>query len=211
LDTQIGILQSDTLIRRVIMRLNVAQRMDTFHPQGLVALRDKYLSRGTHQPTPEEVFDNTRKNLVVRQSRLNNLIEVLYSAPDPKLASDFVNALADEYQQQNLETRWQTSQSAGNWFARHLSDLRTQLEASENALQDYSRANGLLLVTDEGSVAKERLSQLQESLSKAQSERMTKQAQMEMAASSSPDAVPEVLDNAALKEYEIKISTLYSD
>src|SRR5690242_6326722 len=57
LDTQIGILQSDTLIRRVITRLNLAERMRAFHSQGLVALRDKYLSRRTHEPYPEEVFE----------------------------------------------------------------------------------------------------------------------------------------------------------
>src|SRR5215469_13765629 len=96
LDTQIGILQSDTLIRRVIMRLNLAERMKAYHPQGLVALRDEYASTRAHELTPEEVFEKTRASLVVRQSRLNNLIEVLYSAPEPRLASDFVNTLVDE-------------------------------------------------------------------------------------------------------------------
>ncbi|MBZ5579515.1 MAG: polysaccharide biosynthesis tyrosine autokinase [Acidobacteriia bacterium] len=210
LDTQIGILQSDTLIRRVIARLNLAQQMKAYMPQGLAALRVKYLSMlGITPPaTSEEIFEAAKRNLVVHQARLNNLVEILYNAHDPTLAADFVNTLADEYQQQNLEARWQTSQSAGNWFARHLTDLRSQLEASENALQSYSRDNGLLLVSDNNSVAKEHLSQLQEALSRAQSERMARQSQMEMSANSTPDSVPQVLDNTALKEYEVKISDL---
>ena len=87
--------------------------------------------------------------------------------------------------------------------------MRTKLESSEAALQNYSRANNLLFVADDkDSVAKERLHQLQEALSKAQSDRIEKQAQMEMAAEAKPDSVPQVLDNAALKDYEVKLADL---
>ncbi|MBZ5667965.1 MAG: hypothetical protein LAO30_25685, partial [Acidobacteriia bacterium] len=212
LETQIGILQSDTLIRRVITRLNLGEQINGRKPYGLAALWTKHLPGAPPKSAAngEDVFDVARKSLTVRQSRLNNLIEILYSGNDPRLAANFVNALADEYQQQNLETRWQMSQNAGNWFARHLVDFRKQLEASENELQNYSRAQGLLIVSDsdKDSVAKERLSQLQEALSRAQSERMTRQAQMEMGANSTPDSVPQVLDNTELKEYQVKISDL---
>jgi polysaccharide biosynthesis transport protein len=212
LETQIGILQSDTLIRRVIARVHLGERLSRSHATGLVAVRKKYLRLpGEIGPLSDEgVFAAAKKNLTVLQSQLNELIEIRYASPDPKLSADFVNALADEYQQANLEARWQASESAGNWFARQLADLRRQLEASENALQAYSRANRLLGVSDSegGSVAKERLSQLQAALSRAQSERMSRQAQMEMSAGSTPDSVPQVLDNDALKAYESKITDL---
>lgn len=212
LETQIGILESESLVRRVISRMHLAQRLNSYQPQGLVALRKKYLSSSGSPgvATDEQAFEIAKGSLTVRQSRLNNLIEVLFNSPDPKVSADFVNTLADEYQQANLEAKWQVSQSAGNWFTRHLTDLRHQLEASENALQEYSRANGLLLVSDsdKGSVAKERLSQLQQALSKAQSDRIEHQSQMEMSANATPDSVPQVIDNAALKDYEIKISDL---
>lgn len=213
LDTQIGILQSDTLIRRVMTRLNLVARMQTYHPTGLAAVRARLMGK-IFKPTlmtPEEAFGQAKRNLTVRQSRLNDLIEILFDANDPKLASDFVNTLADEYEEQNLEARWKVSQSAGKWFTSHLADLRTQMEQAENKLQAYSRENNLLLTGDNGtSVAEQRLSQLQEALSRAQADRFTRQAAMEMAAANSktPEAVPDVVDNAALKEYEQKISDL---
>jgi polysaccharide biosynthesis transport protein len=211
LETQIGILQSDSLIRRVITRLNLVNRVQSYHPTGLAAVRGRLLAKIFPRAplTPEAVFQQAKSNLTVRQSRLNDLIEILYDANDPKLAADFINTLADEYEQQNLEARWQVSQSAGNWFTRHLADLQRQMEQAENKLQEYSRENNLLLTGDNGtSVAHQRLSQLQDALSRAQSELFTRQAQMEMAAKSDPDAVPEVMDNAALKDYEVKISDL---
>lgn len=211
LQTQIGILQSDNLVRRVITRLNLAQSLNAYHPRGLVAVRQKYFPTAAEGPIAgEKIFDLVKGNLTVRQSRLNDLIEVFYDSPDPNLAANIVNALIDEYQQQNLETRWQSSQNAGKWFASHLTDLRKQLEASEQELQNYSRQNGLLVFSDDdnNSVAKARLNQLQEALSRAQSERIAREAEMQMSSTASPDAVPQVLDNAALKEYEVKIADL---
>ena len=211
LDTQIGILQSDTLIRRLIARLNLEQALNRYHPEGLIGLRQKYLSFNMSSlPENERLFETVKKNLTVRQARLNDLIEINYDANDPEVAANVVNTLINEYQQQNLETRWQMSESAGKWFTQHLADLRKQLEASERQLQDYSRATGLLLISDadKDSVAKERLRQLQEALSTAQSQRIEREAQLDMSKSSAPDTVPQVLDNSALKEYEIKIADL---
>jgi polysaccharide biosynthesis transport protein len=198
LDVQIGILESDTLVRRVITRLKLAPG----------APRRQWWGRGAGSAAPEKVFERTKKNLVVRQSRLNNLVEILYSADDPQVAADFVNTLINEYEQQNLEARWQMAQDTDSWLSRHLIEIRTELEASENELQNYGRINGLLLVSDKDSLARESLHHLQEALSLAQAERMLRQSQMEMSAASSPETVPQVLENPALSGYGVKISEL---
>jgi capsular exopolysaccharide synthesis family protein len=209
IDTQIGILQSDTLLRRVIARIHFGERLASYEPHGLAALRTKVLPfTYSRHNSPEQILDNAKRNLNVRQSRLNNLIEIYFNAHDPALAAEFVNTLADEYAAQNLETRWEMAQSAGNWLTRHLTDLRSKLEASESTLQSYSQSHGLLLADDNQSVAREKLHQVQEELSKAESRRMTKQAEMEMAGASKPESVPQVLDNSALKDYEVKLADL---
>lgn len=208
-DTQIGILQSDTLIRRVMARVNLTNRMASYKPHGLVALRRQFIPLSSDGAlSPDQALENVRKNLNVRQARLNNLIEVYFNSNDPHLAADFVNALADEYALQNLESRWEMAQSAGNWLTRHLADLRTKLESSENELQAYSQAHGLLLVDNNESVAADKLRQVQEALSRAESVRMEKQSAMEMAAGTAPDSVPQVLDNTAVSEYQVKVSDL---
>jgi succinoglycan biosynthesis transport protein ExoP len=196
LEAQMGILESDTLVRKAMQSLNLPERAANQQP---------HASRATDA---EDLLETTKKNLVVHQSRLNNLIEVLYSSEDPRLAADFVNTLVDEYARQNLEARWQMAQSTGTWLTGHLNELRSQLETSETELQNYSRANGLLLVSDKDSVAKERLHNLEEALSRAQSERIIRQSQMEMATSSSPDAVPQVLNDPAVSGYGVKIADL---
>jgi capsular exopolysaccharide synthesis family protein len=209
IQTQIGILEAGALVRRTVARLQLEDKLNSEEYTGLPGFFRNHLPFGRKVYTRESAFNLAVKNLKVRQSRLNNLVEILYTSDDPQVAAAFVNTLADEYEQQNLESRWQMAQNAGEWMTKHLADLRAKLEASETNLQAYSHANGLLFVADDkDSVAKERLHQIQEALSHAQSERMQKQAQMEMASTATPDSVPQVLDNAALKDYEVKLSDL---
>jgi succinoglycan biosynthesis transport protein ExoP len=208
IQTQIGIIESDTLLRRVVERVKLEDRLNAIHPEGLVAVKEKLLGAKPGSLTHDDAVEIARGNLKVRQSRLNNLIEILYNSEDPELAARFVNTLSEEYEQQNLESRWKMAQNTGDWLTKHIAELRLKLEASESALQSYSKANNLLLAADKESIARERLHQLQQSLSQAQSDRMSRQSQMEMAANATPDSVPQVLDNAALKEYEIKLADL---
>ncbi len=57
-------------------------------------------------------------------------------------------------------------------------------------------------------VAEEKLRQLQEELSKAQADRVTRQSKYELASTAPPDSLPEVLDDATLKEYQVKLTDL---
>jgi polysaccharide biosynthesis transport protein len=144
LDTQIGILHSETIIRRVMDKLHLVERMNARKPQGLSGWIAGALPFGKEPYTRETAFESAQKHLTVRQSRLDNLVEILYDDPDPVLAAEFVNAVASEYSQENLEARWRMAQNTGNWLASHLDDMRVKLERSEKALQEYSQKNGLL-------------------------------------------------------------------
>lgn len=114
LETQIGILQSESLVRRVVVKLNLAKRLSQ-DPQGPVeaALARLFHQSGEKPLTEQEAFEIATKNLVVRQARLNNLVEILYTSKQPQLAADFVNALAETYTSQNLESRWEMAQNTG--------------------------------------------------------------------------------------------------
>ena len=209
LQTQIGILGSDTLIRKVVDRIHLDQIINRHPATGLVAWRRHYLSFHDDKPADRDsAFAIAKKNLMVRQSRLNNLIEITGTASDPETAALFVNTLAEEYSQQNLEARWQMAQQASSWLTRHLTDLRAKLQASEDALQTYSSQNDLMVVADKSSLQKERLQQLQSELSTAQEARMHRESEMPSVIGDSSNSVPEVLDNPVLKEYQIKLADL---
>jgi polysaccharide biosynthesis transport protein len=206
LETQVKILQSESVLEGVIASLNLEQKL--FSQKNGSGRTAPGNSQGVPASHREEILSQLAKNLKVRTQSNTRIVEVLYESSDPKLAADIVNGIAAEFIRKNLEARWQTTQNTGEWLARQMNDFRVKLETSEEELQGYARATGLQFTSEKDNVAEEKLRQLQQELSKAQAERVARQSQYELAASTSPDALPDVLDNATLKEYHVKLTDL---
>ena len=167
---------------------------------------------GLSQPAPvsprQETLARLTRNLKVQTQANTRIVEILYDSTDPKLAAQIANAVTTEFIQENLEARWQTTQRTGEWLARQMEDFRNKLEKSEEQLQNYARATGLLFTSEKDNVSEEKLRQLQQELCKAQAERVARQSRYELVASTSPDSLPDVLDSATLKEYQVKLTDL---
>lgn len=210
IQTQMKILQSDTLIERVMTKLTLKHRADPPENPGRLSAWRPMLG----VPEPQKVSSwkqalrSAAENLNVRTSGLTRIVELLCDSTNPGLAAEFVNTLAGEYIDQNLEARWNSSQHTGEWLTRQIQDLKVKLEKSEDELQAYARATGLMFTGEKGNVAEDRLRQMQEALSAAQTERVAKQSQYELMLSSSPESLPEVLDDLSLRENQAKLTEL---
>ena len=120
----------------------------------------------------------------------------------------FANMLTNEFIEQNLEARWKTTERTSNWLGHQLDDMKIKLERSEAALQTYARNSGLLFTEEKTNVSEDKLRQLQQQLSTAQGERIARQSRYEIAQSSSPDALPDVLNDPGLRDTQSKITEL---
>ena len=80
----------------------------------------------------------------VRSSGTNRIVEVSTDSTSGQIAADFVNTLATEYIEQNLEARWESTEHTGEWLTRQLQDLKVKLEKSEAELQSYALGKGNL-------------------------------------------------------------------
>jgi polysaccharide biosynthesis transport protein len=211
LHTQVKILQSESVLERVIAKLNLDNKLSRGKNNGRVsAWRDALgLPESRSVLTREEVLRLVTRNLTIRTESNTRLVEILYDSTDPQLAADFVNALTTEFIQQNVEARWKTSQQTGEWLTRQMEDVRIKLEKSEDELQRYANASGLLFTSEKDNVTEEKLRQLQEELSKAQGDRVAKQSRYELASGAPPESLPEVLDDKTLEEYEVKLTDLH--
>ena len=137
------------------------------------------------------------------------LVEVTCDSPDPKVAASFVNAVAEEYIQQNLEVRWQMSQRTGEWLSTQLEDMRVKLKLSEDAVQWYARASGLIVAAENGTrIPEDQLGNLQGELAKAQAERAAQESRYEMARSSPPETLSDFVDSAPLQAFAAKLTEL---
>lgn len=214
IQTQIKVLQSETLVQRVLDGLKAKAPGETAGGTGRVSA----WRRALNLPEPEPV--SQRQNAIAlavdtlkaRASGQTKIIEVLVDSTDPKVASEFANLLTQEYIDQNMESRWKMTQRTGEFLTKQLDEMRIKLERSEDALQEYAKRKGLLFTgagkDGKTNVNDEKLSQLQTELGKAHSDRVQRQSRWELARTAPPDSLPDILNDASLREYQTKITDL---
>ncbi len=144
----------------------------------------------------------------VRSTGQTRLFEVTSDSTNPAVAARFLNTLSQEFIDQNLEARWKTTQRTSDFLTRQLQEVKVKLQAAEQNLQSYAHSAGLLFVDEKSSVAEDRLKQFQEELSKAQADRVAKQSRYEMALSSPPESLPDIIEDPALRDYKGKLIEL---
>jgi capsular exopolysaccharide synthesis family protein len=213
LQTQVKLLQSDSLKERVVPKLAMPPGT------GLVAQPESWWRQALHLASPttvslrEEVVAVAAASLKVTSGRESpipdsRILEITCSSTDPQVAADFVNNLVEEYIQQCREERWNVFQQTGEWLQRAQEDLKGKLEKSEERLHNFALESGLLITSEKDNVAEERLRQLQAELSKAQADRIIKQAQFGIAASGSGESLSEGFDKGPSRQYEVQLADL---
>ena len=210
IETQVKILQSESLRERVIGKLSLYETPPATGWRGFVPrVRRKFgLSSPSSLPPTEALIAQVERNLTVRAPARTRLLEVLYESPDPKLAADFANTLVSEFVEQSQEMRWKSTQRTAEWLTSHLDEMKVKLEQSEAQLQDYARSTGLTLTSAKDNLEETRLKEVQEELSKAQADRVAKQAKYEEAISKPVDSLPEMLEDPTLRDYRVKLTDL---
>ena len=211
IQTQIKLLQSTHLMDRVVAKLDSSatiappkSRFETFSK--LLKLPDSTKLESSKHAALVAAADSLR----VRVAPQTRVLEVTVDSPDPQIASQFANTLASEFKKQTLEDRWQSTQDTSDWLSQQLQGMRIKLEQSDSKLQDYAHSAGILFTGAEGktNVSEEKLSQLQQQLSSATADRIAKQSRYELAQTTPPDALPDVLNDLSLRDVHMKINEL---
>lgn len=188
MQTQIQIMLSDSAIDAVRARLEK--------------------SRVGSDAASRKALDTAATSLTVRAAGPTRLIEIAADSTDPETAARFVNALADEFIQQHIEARWQGTERASRKLKGALEEMRARLEESENALQRYARQSGLVIAPDRNSVSEDKLRQLQEELSRAQEDRVAKQARYDAVTRIDTADLPSMLNSPAISAAQEKLTDL---
>ncbi len=209
IQTQIKILQSDSLVDAVLGKLKKGQTVTPAAPSASGWRKLLNLPGAEAVDSREKSASYAAHHYKVKALGPTRIIEVTVDSMNPQLATEFANMLTSEYIDQNLESRSHMSQHTSEFLQRQLDDMRIRLEHSEDNLQAYARQAGLLFTGDEkNNVSEEKLLQLQQALSTAQSDRISKQSRWEMANSSAAEALPDVLNDSTLRDYQSKLTDL---
>lgn len=210
IQTQIRILTSSTLIRKILERL----QMEALPP---VPAQADFFSRlrrrfrpGSQDPLLQlrEGLQLAARSFDARPVNGTRLIEITSESTNPDLAANFISAAAADYIDETLNSRSSMAQKTGQWLTGQLEEVKTKLRQAEGQLQAYVRQSGNMFVAHDNTLADSKLRQLQTELSAIQADRIAKQARYEMAKKTAADALPDVLDDPNLRAYQSRLVEL---
>lgn len=189
--TQIDVLQSGRVARRVIQDLDLLQSDE---------LR-KAWAKDTEERGDFEAWlaAELRKDLKIRPSRESNALTITYSARDPQFAASAANAFVQAYIDVGLELRVEPSKQFNAFFDERAKAARDTLESAQEKLLKFQADRGLIATDERFDIETARLQELSSQLVALQAvaaESGGRSAQ----ASLNADRMPEVINNPLVSQ-----------
>src|SRR5579872_1295419 len=164
LATQVKLIQSDSVLRPVV---------------------DKYRLRDVEKDALEEAIDKSPtsieapvvlKHLKVTRPPNTYLLLISYRSANRQLAADVANEVALSYLAHTYRIRYKATAGLSDFMERQLEELKAQMEKSSNALAQFERELNVINPEEKTSIISARLLQLNTEYTKAQGERVSKEA-----------------------------------
>ncbi len=176
-DSQVAVLASRSLARKVIERLNLADdpELDRAPSPSLLLSFRRWpglapKGRASAAREKDRVVENFLDRLSVERRGKSRVIAVRYESGDPGKAARVAHALAELYIRGQLTAKFEASRRATAWLEKRLRTLETQLRDAEHRLVEFRERN-----PEEGTtpliVAQDRLADLERQHILAKAER----------------------------------------
>jgi len=232
-NTQYRILKGRDLARRVIRRLKL-ETIPEFNgtaappPTPLSMFRDlearvvglirpaapapQEPPKAGESPDESALVSAFLGRVTVEPIRASRLVDVTFVSSDPKFASLAANTLIDEYVEQNLAIKLESSQNMLEWLAKELDKQQQKVQESEQALATYRDKQNAMSLDDKQNIVTQRLTALNDALIRARTGKAQKEALYSQVKSVSgtttPDAIPIVAQNPQVQTLKTKLSDL---
>ncbi len=145
-------------------------------------------------------------SLSVRRVPNSRLMDVSFESTDPQLAARIVNAHIETYVQRNFQSQFDSTTRATTWLRDQLDELKIRVQRSEDARIAYERQNQIWTLDDKQNITTQRFADANRELTTAQNERVKRQAILEFAKAGNVDAVPQIQSDAALADFQRRLT-----
>jgi len=235
-NTQLKILQSRMLAERVAKKMNLAARPDLQAASGrgrsLLAMLRTVASlrwlRAKPAPQPEAGGDSgsaaseaadpssayagyVMSGLGVEPVTDTRLVNLTFTAVQPRLAADVANALAQEFIAYSIESRYEATQQTTDFLNAQIARFREDLAAKQRELAKYNEQKNIVPLNDqENSIVNQYGEQLK-AYTDAQMQRVSAEANYRSLSSLKVDSLPQIIDNSLIQDLKTKYNDLQRD
>jgi polysaccharide biosynthesis transport protein len=224
--TQYEILKSSSIAERVV-RDEGLQNNPVFtgsnKKAGFIAEIWQHLKKWSDSFTPAKPKNNStvdnsswlvksyRGKLEVKPVKGTSVVGIRFTTPDPQLSAQLANAHVSAYRRYGIDLRSQTNDEAAVFLQEKLIELRERVAQSEAALNSYRKNKGIISVDTKENIVVDRLADLNKSLTSAEIDRVTLEAQVRSIKGRNYDEVPAVRGSASINALKAELSKSEAD
>ena len=229
IQTQLKILESRTLARRVINALNLKENPEFKSDEkakgfSIGSLISSLFKKGNPKnkslkndkiDADSELVSGYLSRLKAVSIRNSRLVDISFEGAHPDIIKTIANRHAQEYIEKNLEMRFAASQDAVEWLQKQLFAKKEMVEKAENALQLYKEKMKIVSLEDRQNIIVQKLEDLNSTLTTARTQRIVLETLYNQTKKYSGDpelmeSIPDVMNNSliqGLKKDYVKLRT----
>lgn len=193
-ETQLQLIQSHPVARRVVGMLSLEETYDTYmgrfeQPSPLESLLNGLrkglatakqitgLSKSESQQDKQEVSRadriaaKIREGIMVEPVLNSRVVAISHLSPNPEFSALVANAVVKAYLEETLDMKMESSRRTIAWMTKKAEEERHSLEGSEKKIQEFMRAQNLVTLENRVAVLPQQLSQVSTELIHAQTKR----------------------------------------
>lgn len=227
-NTQLILLESESLAERVVRKMNLISRPefvgDKVAKKNLIAkakdiLTLKWISLKKKEKENAHVLTDPyvkvagviRGNMEISPIRDTKVIELSYTSPHPVLAAEVVNTLAEEFITFSIEKRYEATQKVSDFLSDQIVSLREDLAAKEQELQKYGQEKELFFLSDEESTAVSKFADLNTAYIQAQIERVKAESEYREVKGLNVESIPQSVNDPAIQQLRAEYTRLKNE
>ncbi|MBM3115147.1 chain length determinant protein EpsF [Jeongeupia naejangsanensis] len=191
--TQVDIIASQNTALKVVDALGFAN---------LPEARSRFLAEtGGHGDIRHWFAETLLKHLDVKPSRDSNVINVGYTATEPRFAATLANAFVQAYVRTTVEIKTAAAQQNNQFFQSQLKGLQANVAQTQQRLSDYQQQQGIVATDERLDIETQRLNEIASQLVGVQS--LTYDAQSRARGGA---AAPDVLNNPLIQQLKNQLA-----
>lgn len=177
IESQIDIIESPALAKRVIGKLNLGQDPDLVSP----SLFERFFGADASRTSASDSRQVSafQSNLMVRRRGLSYIIEISYFSRDPAKAARISNAVAEAYLEELRAARAEVTARASAWLNERIEEMRGRVRESERAVAKYKSEHGLVDVTQGNKLINRQIEDLTQQLALSRTRSAEARARLE--------------------------------
>jgi succinoglycan biosynthesis transport protein ExoP len=184
-ESQVELIESSSLAKRVIARLELDQDPDFASPSTIEHITDSLLSLFGRAPENlaerqiSRLVSKFQKGLLVRRRGLTYVLEISYLSNEPAKAARISSAVADAYLEDQRQAKTDMTARASGWLGDRIEEMRERVRASEQAVAAYKSSNNIVDVTQGNKLVSRQMEDLTQQLALARTRSAEARARLE--------------------------------